>query len=152
MTLQISAPLAGKVVSLDEVPDAVFSQRIVGPGIAIQPAIDGSESRVVAPVAGKIVKFHPHAFVIMTAEGKGVLVHLGLDTVQLKGEGFTLHAAEKSEVEEGQLLVTWNPKDIEEGGRRTVCPIIALDGKDAISVVADEGADVNVGDPLVSWE
>ncbi|MDO4791042.1 MAG: PTS glucose transporter subunit IIA [Buchananella hordeovulneris] len=152
MTLQITAPLVGKVVSLDEVPDAVFSQRIVGPGIAIQPAIDGAESRVVAPVAGTIVKFHPHAFVIACPDGKGVLVHLGLDTVQLKGEGFTLHAAEKSAVEEGQLLVTWNPKEIEDGGRRTVCPIIALDGKDAISVLAEEGTEVEVGAPLLSWE
>ena len=77
----ISSPMAGDVHPLADVPDPVFAQGLVGPGVAIVP-ISEAEVTVVAPIAGRIVKLHPHAFVIQ-AEGFGVLVHLGIDTVQL---------------------------------------------------------------------
>ncbi|MES6461709.1 PTS glucose transporter subunit IIA, partial [Cutibacterium acnes] len=81
----ISSPMAGDVHPLADVPDPVFAQGLVGPGVAIVP-IGEAEVTVVAPIAGRIVKLHPHAFVIQ-AEGFGVLVHLGIDTVQLDGRG-----------------------------------------------------------------
>ena len=95
----IVSPLNGTLMTLSEVPDPVFAQGLVGPGVALQPTGDGDVTAV-APVAGRIVKLHPHAFVLQ-ADGFGVLVHLGIDTVQLEGEGFTLHTEEGAEVSVG---------------------------------------------------
>ena len=109
----IVSPLNGTLMTLSEVPDPVFAQGLVGPGVALQPTGDGDVTAV-APVAGRIVKLHPHAFVLQ-ADGFGVLVHLGIDTVQLEGEGFTLHTEEGAEVSVGDELITWNPARIVEG-------------------------------------
>lgn len=151
MTLNVLAPLPGTVVALEEVPDPVFSGAIVGPGLALDPHREG-EVEVIAPISGTIVKFHPHAFVIVGADGHGVLVHLGLDTVQLGGAGFMLHAAEKDTVEAGQLLVTWSPQEIEDGGRNPISPIVALDGKaQALTLSVQPGDVVSAGDSLFDW-
>ncbi|MFC4556192.1 PTS sugar transporter subunit IIA [Georgenia faecalis] len=151
MTLTVLAPLSGTVVAMADVPDPVFAGSLVGPGVAIDPERSGPVD-VVAPVAGTIVKLHPHAFVILTDEGKGVLVHLGLDTVQLEGAGFTLHAAEKDVVEVGQKLVTWDPAEIEAGGRSPVCPVVGLEGSaEAVRLSVEPGATVRAADALLTW-
>ncbi|MFH5822392.1 PTS glucose transporter subunit IIA [Georgenia sp. AZ-5] len=151
MTLRVLAPVAGTVLDLTEVPDPVFSGAIVGPGVAVDPG-DAETAEAVAPVAGTIMKIHPHAFVIVTEAGRGVLVHLGLDTVQLGGEGFTLHAAEKDVVEQGQVLVTWSPAAVRAGGRSAVTPVIALEGKaDQLTTTATAGHTVSPGDELFAW-
>ncbi|WP_368492275.1 PTS glucose transporter subunit IIA [Cutibacterium sp.] len=145
--ISILSPLNGTVMTLSEVPDPVFAQGLVGPGLALQPSGDG-EVTAVAPVAGRIVKLHPHAFVIQ-ADGVGVLVHLGIDTVQLEGEGFTLLAEEGAEVSAGDGLVRWNPARIVEGGRSAVCPIIILDtAPDNLGNITAAGQSVNSGDQL----
>ena len=152
MTLRVTAPVAGTVLALEDVPDPVFSGAIVGPGIAVDPG-DAATAEVRSPVAGTIVKLHPHAFVVVAEGGHGVLVHLGLDTVQLGGAGFTLHAAEKDVVEAGQLLVTWSPADVAAGGRSAVTPVIALEGAaEALTTVVAPGDAVAAGDELFSWE
>ncbi|WCC80521.1 glucose PTS transporter subunit IIA [Cutibacterium equinum] len=143
----VLSPLKGTLMALSDVPDPVFAQGLVGPGVAVQPSGDGDVTAV-APVAGRIVKLHPHAFVLQ-AGGFGVLVHLGIDTVQLEGEGFTLHAEEGAEVSAGDELITWNPARIVEGGRSAVCPIIILDSSaDKLGDVAAAGQPVNSGDQL----
>jgi len=77
-------------------------------------------------------------------------VHLGIDTVQLQGDGFTLHAAEGDRVEAGQALVTWSPGDVVAGGRSAVCPVVALDQKpEAVAVVASVGEPVEAGAGLL---
>jgi PTS system glucose-specific IIA component len=151
VTVRVVAPVSGTVVALEDVPDPVFSGAIVGPGIAVDP--DGAAtSEVVAPVAGTIMKFHPHAFVVVAEGGNGVLVHLGLDTVQLGGEGFTLHAAEKDVVEQGQRLVTWSPEAVRAGGRSPVTPVIALEGKaEQLEIAVRAGQRVSAGDELFAW-
>ena len=121
----ISSPMAGDVHPLADVPDPVFAQGLVGPGVAIVP-IGEAEVTVVAPIAGRIVKLHPHAFVIQ-AEGFGVLVHLGIDTVQLDGRGFLLHATEGDQVAVGTPLISWNPSEVVAGGRSAMCPVVVLD-------------------------
>lgn len=147
--LPVGAPLSGTVVSLADVDDPVFSAALVGPGVAIEPG-DVTESVVVAPVAGTIAKLHPHAFVVRAGDGRAVLVHLGIDTVQLQGAGFTLHAAEGDEVVAGQPLVTWNPHDVVAGGRSAVCPVVALDQQpDAVAAVVEVGAVVEAGQGLL---
>ncbi|MEE6296355.1 PTS sugar transporter subunit IIA [Georgenia wangjunii] len=151
MSLTVLAPVAGTAVAMTDVPDPVFAGSIVGPGIAIDPERTGQVD-VVAPVSGTIVKFHPHAFIILTEDGKGVLVHLGLDTVQLEGKGFTLHAAEKDVVEAGQVLVSWNPAEIEEGGRSPVSPVVGLEAAaDALDLRVEPGSTVAAGDVLFAW-
>lgn len=151
MSLRVLAPVGGEVVAMTEVPDPVFAGSIVGPGIAINPTGEG-EIDAIAPVAGTIVKFHPHAFVIVTDEGRGVLVHLGLDTVQLEGQGFTLHAAEKDTVTAGQRLVSWNPAQVAAGGRSPVSPVVALESEaQALMLAVAPGAVVAAGDELYTW-
>jgi PTS system N-acetylglucosamine-specific IIA component len=147
--LQVLAPVPGRVVAMGDVPDPVFAASLVGPGAAIDPS--PSRQRAVAPVAGRIVKLHPHAYVVVAPDGRGVLVHLGIDTVQLKGAGFTLLAAEGDEVEAGAPVVEWDPAAVTAGGRSPVCPVVALDAEaDAVQVVAAAG-EIEAGAELFTW-
>lgn len=147
--LRVFAPVPGRVVPMGDVPDPVFAASLVGPGAALDPS--RSRHRAVAPVGGRIVKLHPHAFVILTPDGRGVLVHLGIDTVQLKGEGFTLLAAEGDDVGVGAPVVEWDPAAVEAGGRSPICPVVALDAAaDALQIPA-QGCEVAAGAELFRW-
>lgn len=123
--LTVLAPVDGTVVALADVPDPVFAGQIVGSGVAIDP--ERRPATVVAPVSGRLLKLHPHAFVLLTAGGTGLLVHLGIDTVQLDGEGFELLATEGDEVAAGTPIVRWDPAAVEEGGRSPIVPIVVMD-------------------------
>ena len=134
-TTTVLAPVRGTIVPLTSVPDQTFAQGLVGHGVAIDPPREVVEA--VAPVSGKILQLWPHAYVIMTADKVGVLVHLGLDTVQLKGDGFTTHVAKGDQVEAGQTIVTFDVPAVEAGGRNPVIPVVVMDSKDAdVSVTA----------------
>jgi PTS system glucose-specific IIA component len=146
--LTVFAPVPGRVVPMNDVPDPVFAESLVGPGAAVDPT--RSRQQAVAPIGGRIVKLHPHAFVVVTKDGRGVLVHLGIDTVQLKGEGFILLAAEGDEVEVGAPVVEWDPAAVELGGRSPVCPVVALDALTDDLTVVDEG-EVAAGAELFTW-
>ena len=155
--LRVLSPVAGTAMSLDTVPDPVFSQSMVGPGTAVhpEPGQEGgqeSQHEAVAPIAGTLVKLHPHAYVVMAADNKrGVLVHLGIDTVQLAGEGFTLLAEEGAEVVAGTPVIRWSPGMVASLGKPSVVPVVALDARPgALSDVA-EGA-VEPGEVLFVWE
>ncbi len=146
---QVLAPFEGRVLALQDVPDPVFADALVGPGVAIDPL--RAPADVVSPVSGKLVKLHPHAFVVVTEAGSGVLVHLGIDTVELKGEGFRLHAEEGSTVTAGQSIVSWNPAEVAAGGRSPICPVVALDAKpEQLSELIQSGV-VQAGAPLFTW-
>lgn len=125
MSTEVGSPVVGLAAPISDVPDPVFSQAMVGPGTAVKP--HGGQSDAVAPVAGTVATLHPHAYVIATEAGAAVLVHLGLDTVKLEGEGFTLHVAKGDVVEAGQPIVTWDPSAVEEKGYSSVCPVVVLD-------------------------
>ncbi|MFG2881106.1 PTS glucose transporter subunit IIA [Streptomyces sp. NPDC048297] len=145
----VTSPLAGQAIGLAAVPDPVFSGAMVGPGTAIDPARERSEA--VAPVDGVIVSLHPHAFVVVDASGHGVLVHLGIDTVQLNGEGFELLVNKGDTVVRGQSIVRWDPAAVEAAGKSPVCPVVALEATaESLSSVVDSG-DVKTGDSLFSW-
>jgi glucose-specific phosphotransferase system IIA component len=149
--LTVLAPVAGTVQAMAEVPDPVFAGEIVGPGLAIDPSRYGVVTAI-APVAGKIIKLHPHAYVIVADGTRGVLVHLGLDTVQLGGKGFTLHLAEGDSVAAGDVVVSWNPSEIEAGGRSPVCPVVALEGlPGSVTGLVAPGALVRAGYPFFEW-
>jgi PTS system N-acetylglucosamine-specific IIA component len=147
--LQVLAPLPGRVLPLSEVPDPVFAGAMVGPGAAVDPP--RGPLQAVAPVDGRIVKLHPHAFVVVTASGRGVLVHLGIDTVQLEGEGFRLLAAEGDEVTAGTPLVEWDAATVEAGGRSPVSPVIALDAPPEAIGDTVTGGQVEAGAELFRW-
>ena len=145
--MPVSSPMAGDVHPLSDVPDPVFAQGLVGPGVAIAPAGDGSDNRHLG-LTGRVVKLHPHAFVIQ-AEELGVLVHLGIDTVQLNGRGFLLHAAEGDQVAVGTPLISWNPSEVVAGGRSAMCPVIILDAAPE-SVTPVEARTVEPGAALLN--
>ena len=150
MSLSVLTPLPGTVVAIEDVPDAVFAQKFVGPGVAVDPIRNGQDVTVLAPVNGKLAKIHPHAFVILTEAGVGVLVHLGLDTVTLQGKGCELHAKEGSQVNLGDPIITWNPTNMETLGFNPICPVITMEVAEERLDLPKPGAAVNTGDKLLS--
>lgn len=148
MTLPVLAPVPGRAVDLAEVPDPVFAGGMVGPGRAIDP--DRGRLTAVSPVTGTVVKAHPHAFVVVTGDGRGVLVHLGIDTVELAGAGFELLVAEGALVQAGDPVVRWDSAEVAAGGRSPSCPVIALDAPaDALDL--GPAGPVAGGAELFSW-
>ncbi|MBK1788126.1 PTS sugar transporter subunit IIA [Prauserella cavernicola] len=149
MTLAVQSPVAGTTVPMTEVPDPVFAQAMVGPGLAVQPS--GGRADAVAPVDGTVVTLHPHAFVVAGEDGRAVLVHLGIDTVKQKGEGFTLHVVKGEQVRAGQPVVSWDPDAVREAGYSPIVPVVALDaGEDALASLR-LGAEVTAGDAIFTW-
>ncbi|WP_093169904.1 PTS sugar transporter subunit IIA [Sinosporangium album] len=144
----VLAPVEGAVVALSVAPDPVFAAGMVGPGSAIDPA--RRPGRAVSPITGRIIKLHPHAYVVVGDDGRGVLVHLGINTVQLRGEGFELLASEGDRVAAGQPVVAWDPAVIEATGRSPVCLVVALDAL-ADSVTDLVRGPVLAGDELFRW-
>lgn len=145
----VTSPLAGRAIGLAAVPDPVFAGAMVGPGTAIDPVREASEAA--SPVDGVIVSLHPHAFVVVDESGHGVLTHLGIDTVQLNGEGFELLVNKGDTVTRGQAVIRWNPAAVEAAGKSPVCPVVALEATaDSLSELRDSG-DVKAGDSLFSW-
>ena len=132
----VLAPVTGRAVALADVPDPVFSQGMVGYGAAVDPPTEIIDA--VAPVSGKILKLLPHAFVIMTADSVGVLVHLGLDTVQLHGVGFTAHVAEGDTVTAGQAVITYDVPAIVAAGYSPVVPVVVMDEREPGNVLPAE--------------
>lgn len=147
--LTVCAPVPGRARSLAEVPDPVFAAALVGPGAAIDPERGPLTAR--APVSGRLATLHPHAYVVITDDERAVLVHLGIDTVQLAGAGFELLAARGDTVAAGGPVVVWDAARVEAGGRSPVCPVVALDAApEAVSRLAADGV-VAVGAELFGW-
>lgn len=140
----VSAPVAGQIVPIVEVDDDVFADRVVGDGVAIRP----SDGRVVAPVAGRVEKVFPggHGIAIETATGLQVLVHVGLETVHLEGDGFDAHVAEGDDVAVGDRLVTVDLDRLAELEVDPVSPVVVLSGETVTVVTSGV---VTRGDPLM---
>ncbi|UAL48288.1 glucose-specific PTS transporter subunit IIBC [Sutcliffiella horikoshii] len=115
-------PMTGKLLPISEVPDKIFSQKMMGDGFAIEP----TDGKVVSPVAGKIVNLFPtkHAIGIETADGREVLVHVGIDTVNLKGKGFESLIEQGDTVEQGQALLNVDLRIVSEEATSIITPII----------------------------
>lgn len=135
-TTQVFAPVGGRAVPLTEVPDPVFSTGMVGHGAAVDPPHEMIEA--VAPVSGKLLKLMPHAYVVMTPENIGVLVHLGLDTVQLKGDGFTAHVSQGDSVTVGQVVITYDVASVVAKGLNPIVPVVVMDEREPDNVVPAE--------------
>lgn len=151
--LVVVAPVTGHIMAMAQVPDPVFAGSMVGPGLAVDPSkVAQGPVVAVAPVSGTVVKLHPHAFVVQTADGVGVLTHLGIDTVQLDGEGFTVKVGEGDAVSAGDPLVEWHPAAVVASGRSAVVPVVALEAlPDAVAAIRDNGT-VDAGSPLFTWQ
>lgn len=146
----VRAPVQGRTVTLSEVPDKTFAAGTVGPGLAIEPTA-GTDGVVeaVAPVSGKLMQLLPHAYAIMTEDKTAVLVHLGLDTVKLKGEGFTAHVAKGDRVVQGQPIITYDVAAVAETGYPTVVPVVVMDARGAtVDELAAPSAPVSTMRPL----
>lgn len=146
---EVLAPCAGRVLPITECVDEVFAGQLVGPGLVIDPP-DGSQT-VVAPIAGTVMKIHPHAFVVV-GEGAGVLVHLGINTVRLEGAGFEVHATQGSIVAAGDPMITWDPASLPSDAAGQAIsrqvPVVVLDVPADSLDLSDLPGDVAPGDPL----
>ncbi|GLI84179.1 PTS glucose transporter subunit IIA [Rossellomorea marisflavi] len=142
-TISVVAPLSGTIKSLEEVPDPVFSQKMMGDGIAIVP----DNGKVVSPVDGEIMQLFPtkHAVGIKAANGAELLIHIGLETVSMKGEGFEAHVSEGSKVQAGDPLITFDVSLVEEKAKSTITPIILTNGDDMGELVKKDGIKVEAG-------
>ncbi|WP_025692968.1 PTS system trehalose-specific EIIBC component [Paenibacillus zanthoxyli] len=134
--LDIYAPLSGKAVPLEQVPDPAFAERQMGQGIAIEP----TDGRVVAPFDGKVVHIikSNHAVILEHASGAQILIHVGINTVSLKGAPFTMHVGIGDEVKAGQLLLEFDREAILQAGLSVITPIIVPDGQQIVEQVAEE--------------
>ncbi|WP_077601898.1 glucose-specific PTS transporter subunit IIBC [Oceanobacillus sojae] len=118
----IASPLSGKLIPITEVPDQLFAGRMMGDGFAVKP-LDGL---VVSPVNGKVTNVFPtkHAIGLESETGKEILIHIGINTVNLKGEGFEILVEEEEEVKAGQALLKADLEHIGEYAKSTISPII----------------------------
>ncbi|MCS4484924.1 PTS glucose transporter subunit IIA [Gleimia sp. 6138-11-ORH1] len=126
--LQVFSPLTGVVKPLSDVKDPVLAEEIIGAGLAVY-ANETRIHEVCAPVSGRLLKVHPHAFLIFTPIGIGILVHLGVETVTLKGKGFTVLCAEGDTVELGTPIVRWDPQVAIDAGLDTTISVVACNVK-----------------------
>ena len=124
----VFAPVEGRAIPLADVPDPVFSGGMVGYGAAVDPPHEVIYA--VAPVSGKVLKLLPHAYVILTPDGVGVLTHLGLDTVTLNGQGFTAQVAQGDTVEAGQPVIIYDVPAIVAAGFSPVVPVVLMDERE----------------------
>lgn len=145
-SVKILAPQSGKAVAITEVPDPVFSGKVLGDGVGIQP----TSGEVLAPVSGTVVQVaHTlHAVGLESDDGLEVLVHLGIDTVKLKGEGFTCYVTEGQHVNAGDKLMDMDLALIEGKGFSTISPCI-ITNLDAAKNLAVIPGDVVAGETAV---
>lgn len=118
----IHSPLKGELISLGEVPDPVFSQKMMGEGVGFIP----SDGEIFSPVDGKVTQVFPtqHAIGIMTEEGLDVLLHLGLETVELKGEGFNIDVKVGDKLKVNDRIGSFNLSYVEEQGKKTTTVLV----------------------------
>jgi len=116
------SPVEGNVIPIREVSDPTFGEEIVGKGIAIQP----SNGKVMSPVNGTVSMLFEtkHAVIITSDQGAEILIHIGLDTVKLKGEFFTGHVSAGQKVKLGDLLVEFDLEELKKAGYDTVTPMV----------------------------
>jgi glucose-specific phosphotransferase system IIBC component len=130
------APIKGEIVPITEVPDPVFSEKMMGDGFAIKPA----EGLVVSPVDGMIANLFPtkHALGILSEKGREILIHIGLDTVNLKGEGFEILVTENQQVKKGQPVLKFDIGYIKEHAKSTMTPIVFTNLEEGEKVVIEK--------------
>lgn len=145
--VSIAAPIKGNVVALADVKDEVFSSESMGKGIAIEP----EEGKVYAPADGVISTFFPtgHAIGITTDLGAEILIHVGMDTVEMNGDGFEPQKSQGDKVKKGDLLLKFNIDKIKAAGHPVTTPVIITNSDDYADVIPTNALKVNSGDELI---
>ena len=144
----ISSPMSGKIVPLSSVADVAFSSEALGKGFAIEP----TDGHVYAPVDGKVVMVFDtkHAIGLTTNDGTEILIHIGLDTVNLKGQGFTVHVQAGDLVKVGDPLVDVDLNAVREAGYQTITPVVVTNASDYSSFELLKEGTVNEGEKIFS--
>ena len=142
---EIASPLAGKLIPLSEVPDETFSGEVLGKGAAIVPA----EGKVYAPFAGAVETAMGHALGLISRGGVELLIHVGLETVNLQGKHFICRVAEGQTFEKGDLLLEFDKAAIEAEGYNTVTPVIVTNADDFAAVEAISPREVKAGETIL---
>ena len=143
----LCAPASGCVVAMDDVPDPVFAAGMLGAGCAVWP----DEGVACAPAAGVVSAAMPHAVGIAGDCGAELLVHVGIDTVEMRGQGFELLVAQGDRVEAGQPLVRFDRKRVAAAGHPDCVVLAVTNSADMLSVdlLVEPGGEVFAGDELV---
>lgn len=146
--LEIASPIKGKVLKLESVKDAAFASAVLGKGAAVLP----EEGKVYAPASGIVSALFPtlHALGIETDDGVQILIHIGLDTVQLNGEGFEAMIKQGDRIEKGQLLITFDKEFIESKGYCIETPVLVSNSDDFLDVVETSEEYADAGDLLLN--
>lgn len=147
-TGEILAPLSGRVVPLEEIPDDVFSQGVLGDGIGIEP----SSNVVLAPAdatVSSVIEDSRHACGLELANGIELLIHVGIDTVSMNGDGFTLHVKEGDHVKCGDQLITFDPEKIRAAGHPTVTVFLVTEPNDFTVTFASGGTQTSAAETAV---
>ncbi|GAA5189683.1 PTS glucose transporter subunit IIA [Ferrimonas gelatinilytica] len=135
--VDILAPVSGRIVAIEDVPDVVFSEKIVGDGIAIDP----QGSQVLAPIDGTIGRLFDanHAFSLESPLGLELFVHFGIDTVELGGAGFRRLAQEGQQVKAGDPILEFDLDYLKEHAKSLLTPVVIANMEDVASMEKDEG-------------
>lgn len=143
----IMSPLNGKTIALSDVNDAVFSQKVLGDGIAVLP----QDGNVYAPADAKVTTLFEtkHAIGLETEQGVEILIHIGIDTVNLEGKYFTAHVKNGDSVKKGDLLVTFDKAAIEQEGYETVTPVLITNTHDFSQIEPLPTGEVKAGELLL---
>jgi len=146
----IAAPVKGEAVPSSEVNDPTFAEEMLGKGMAIKPA----EGKVYAPFDGTVALVFDtkHAVSLVSEKGAEVLIHVGLDTVMLKGEHYTAHVESGATVKKGDLLLEFDMEAIKAAGYDTITPVLVCNADDYKDVVRTTGKMVEPGDVVMQLE
>lgn len=144
----VDAPLSGKAIALSEVPDETFAKGVLGLGAAIEP----SEGKVTAPADGTVETIFDtkHAIGLSLDNGAEILIHIGINTVELNGEGYQAFVKEGDKVKKGQTLVTFDMDLIRSKGYSLVTPVIVTNSDDYAKVELKANGAVSTGDTLLA--
>lgn len=145
----LKAYLSGKVIPIEEVNDGVFSSKALGDGLAIRP----ENNVITAPCAGTVsvlMESSRHAVGLTLSNGVELLIHEGIDTVNMEGEGFKYFVKEGQKVSAGDKLLEFDPEKIKEHGYETVCILVVTNGDDYPDMKLHTGMDAVQGETVIA--
>jgi PTS system beta-glucosides-specific IIC component len=144
----VAAPVTGNVIALSDVKDEAFSSGAMGQGLGIEP----TEGKVYAPIDGEITTFFPtgHAIGITSDNGIEILIHVGMDTVELNGKGFTPKKKQGDRVTKGELMLEFDMNLIKEAGYSTVTPMIITNSDEFADIIPAEPGSITHGQDAIT--
>jgi glucose-specific phosphotransferase system IIA component len=147
MAVNLFSPMTGVAMGLDQVPDPIFAEKMMGDGFAIEP----SDGLVVSPCDGEIVSIFPtkHAIGIASNDGLEILIHIGIDTVKMEGKGFKTFVEAGQTVKKGQELIKFDLKKVKKQAKSIITPVI-ITNMDQVKELHTVTGAVKMGDQLLT--